>query len=119
VATVGQISSADSIIDAAGAGTVRRARVDPFRLPAPNLVDNHLPPAVHHLFAVGWTPARPVQVFQPLHGQAISQTHRPLPPQLRDGRDRPDRFEGEEGFSEKVWYGMVSPANQQTSKGSH
>jgi hypothetical protein len=30
-----------------------------------------------------------------------------------------DRFEGEEGFSEKVCYGMVSPANQQTSKGSH
>lgn len=30
-----------------------------------------------------------------------------------------DRFEGEEGCSEKVCYGMVSPANQQTSKGSH
>jgi hypothetical protein len=30
-----------------------------------------------------------------------------------------DTFEGEEGLSEKVCYGMVSPANQQTSKGSH
>src|SRR6266516_6993813 len=40
-------------------------------------------------FAVGRMPARPIQVFQPLHGRAVSQTHRPLPPQLRDGRDRP------------------------------
>jgi hypothetical protein len=30
-----------------------------------------------------------------------------------------DRFEDEEGFSEKVCYGMVSPTNQQTSKGSY
>ena len=30
-----------------------------------------------------------------------------------------DQVNCEEGFSEKVCYGMVSPANQQTSKGSH
>ena len=44
----------------------RRARVDPFGLPSPNLVDDHLPLAVHHLFAVGLPSARPVQIFQPL-----------------------------------------------------
>jgi hypothetical protein len=60
----------------------------PFSLPSPNFVNDHSPPAVHHLFAVGLTSARPVQIFQPLHRRAVSQTHYPLPPQLRDSRDR-------------------------------
>jgi hypothetical protein len=42
--------------------------------------------AAHHLFAVGLTPARLIQILQPLHKRAVPQIYCPLPPQLRDGR---------------------------------
>jgi len=60
-------------------------RGDTLGLAAPNLINDDLPPPVHHLFAVLLAPARRIHVFQTLHGRAAPQAHRPLPPQLRNG----------------------------------